>query len=160
VDALKYEQKAFALKRLYPDQPVVGVGALILSEGKILLEKRRNEPAKGKWSIPGGVVEVGESPEEAVIRETKEETGLDVEAPRLVDVVCQVDRDADGRVKYHFVIIDYLVKVRRGEAKATSDAEDVRWVAFDEVENYSLTPSFRRFFKKNRKRLERAGSAR
>jgi mutator protein MutT len=148
------------LKRLYPDQPVVGVGALILSEDRILLLKRKNEPARGKWSIPGGVVEVGESLEDAVVRETKEETGMDVEAPRLIDVVYQVDLDADGRVKYHFVIIDYLVKITHGEPQATSDAEDARWVAVDEVENYDLTPSFRRFFKKNRKKLEQAASAR
>jgi mutator protein MutT len=148
------------LKRLYPDQPVVGVGAIILSHGKILLLKRRNDPAKGKWTIPGGVVEVGESLEDAVIRETKEETCLGVEAPRLIDVVYQVDKDEAGRVKYHFVIIDYLVKAKHGEPEATSDAEDVRWVAFDEVEDHDLTPSFRRFFKKNRKKLEKASSVR
>jgi len=146
------------LKRLYPVQPVIGVGAIILRPGKILLLKRRNAPAKGKWSIPGGVVEVGERLEDAVIRETKEETCLDVEAPRLLDVVYQVDRDEAGKVKYHFVIIDYLVKVKNGDLEATSDAEAVRFVAFDEVENYDLTPSFRRFFKKNRKKLEKAGS--
>jgi 8-oxo-dGTP diphosphatase len=146
------------LKRIYPDHPVVGVGALILQEGKILLEKRKNQPAKGKWSIPGGVVEVGEPLEEAVIRETLEETGLTVEEPRLVDVVYQVDRDEDGKVKYHFVIIDYLVKVKNGESAAASDAEELRWVALGEVETYDLTASFRRFFVKNKKKLEDASA--
>ena len=144
------------MKRVYPDHPVVGVGALILQEGKILLEKRRNQPAQGKWSVPGGVVEVGEPLEEAVIRETLEETGLVVEEPRLVDVVYQVDRDAEGKVKYHFVIIDYLVKVKTGEPMAASDAEELRWVALNEVETYDLTASFRRFFVKNKKKLEYA----
>jgi 8-oxo-dGTP diphosphatase len=148
------------LKRLYPDQPVVGVGALILSEGKILLEKRKNEPARGKWSIPGGVLEVGESLENAVIREVKEETGLEAEASRLFGVVDQVDLDERGRVKYHFVIVDYLVTVKQGEPEAASDADVLRWVPLDEVEGYDLTPSFRRFFKQNRKKLEEASSVR
>ena len=147
------------MKRLYPDQPVVGVGALILSQGKILLEKRVNEPAKGKWTIPGGVVEVGESLEDAVIRETQEETGLEVEAPRLIDVVDQVNLDEKGKVKYHFVIIDYVVNVKRGEPVAASDADALRWVPLGEVEGYDLTPSFRRFFVKNRKKLEAASAA-
>lgn len=141
------------VKKLYPDHPIVGVGAVILDHGKLLLEKRGNEPAKGKWSIPGGVVELGESLEDAVIRETKEETCLDVEAPRLIDVVYQVDLDEEGRVKYHFVIVDYFVTVKDGTAKAASDADELQWVALEEVENYNLTASFRRFFQKNKKKI-------
>jgi 8-oxo-dGTP diphosphatase len=143
------------VKKLYPDLPIVGVGAVILDHGKLLLEKRGNEPAKGKWSIPGGVVELGESLEDAVIRETKEETCLDVEAPRLIDVVDQVDLDEEGRVKYHFVIVDYFVTVKGGTVKADSDADELQWVAFEEVENYNLTASFRRFFQKNKKKIDR-----
>lgn len=141
------------VKKLYPDHPIVGVGAVILDHGKLLLEKRGNEPAKGKWSIPGGVVELGESLEDAVIRETKEETCLDVEAPRLIDVVYQVDLDEEGKVKYHFVIVDYFVTVKDGTAKAASDADELQWVALEEVENYNLTASFRRFFQKNKKKI-------
>ena len=139
------------VKKLYPDHPIVGVGAVILDHGKLL--KRGNEPAKGKWSIPGGVVELGESLEDAVIRETKEETCLDVEAPRLIDVVYQVDLDEEGKVKYHFVIVDYFVTVKDGTAKAASDADELQWVALEEVENYNLTASFRRFFQKNKKKI-------
>jgi 8-oxo-dGTP diphosphatase len=142
------------VKKLYPDLPIVGVGAVILDHKKLLLEKRGNEPAKGKWSIPGGVVELGESLEDAVIRETKEETCLDVEASRLIDVVHQVDLDEEGRVKYHFVIVDYFVTVKGGTAKADSDADELQWVALEEVENYNLTASFRRFFQKNKKKIE------
>jgi ADP-ribose pyrophosphatase YjhB (NUDIX family) len=141
---------------LYPDQPVVGVGAVIVCEGRILLEKRKNLPSKGKWTIPGGLVDLGENIEDAVIREVKEETCLDGENPRLIDVVDNVDLDEKGKVKYHFVIVDYLVDVKCGSAfRAASDAEDLRWVPFDEVENYDLTQSFRVFFKRNRRKLEK-----
>ena len=142
------------MKRLYPDQPIVGVGAVIVSEGKILLEKRKNEPSRGKWTIPGGLVDLGESIEQAVIRETKEETCLDVENPRLIDVVDNVDLDKAGKVKYHFVIVDYVVKIKGGAVEAASDAEDLRWVPLGEVEAYDLTRSFRLFFRRNRHKLE------
>ena len=146
------------VKRLYPDQPVVGVGAIILRKCQILLEKRGNEPARGQWTIPGGVVEVGESLEDAVLRETKEETGLDVKSSALIDVVDQVHLDKDRKIEYHYVIIDYIVKVKPGEPKAGSDADELKWVSLDEVETYDLTPSFRRFFVKNKKKLKAASS--
>ena len=141
------------MKRLYPDQPIVGIGVVIVHEEKIALIKRSNEPARGKWTIPGGLVELGEPIENAVIREALEETCLEVENPRLVDVVGQVDHDADDRVKYHYVIIDYLVHVRSGNISAASDAAELRWVPFDEVEKYDLTASFRLFFRRNREKL-------
>ncbi len=143
------------VKRLYPDQPVVGVGAVIVQDQKIVLIKRGNEPSRGKWTIPGGLVELGESVEEAVIRETKEETNLEVENPELIDVVDNVDLDQQGRVKYHYVIIDYLARIKGGDIAAASDAEELRWVPFDEVESYNLTASFRLFFRNNRGKLEK-----
>ena len=142
------------MKRVYPDKPVVGVGALIIQKGKILLEKRKNAPGKGKWSIPGGLVELGESPELAVIREVKEETGIEVEDPLLVDVVNNVSLDEKGKIRYHYVIVDYLVKVRSGEPKAASDADELRWVSLSDVQEYDLTGSFRDFFRRNRLKLE------
>ncbi len=148
------------VKRLYPDQPVLGIGAVIIQEGKIALIKRGNEPSKGKWTIPGGLVELGENLEAAVIRETKEETLLDVENPQLIDVVDNVDLDEQGKIKYHYVIIDYLVHVKAGTIQAASDAEELRWVPFDEVETYNLTASFRVFFRENREKLEKANSYR
>jgi 8-oxo-dGTP diphosphatase len=146
------------MKRLYPDQPVIGVGAVIVKEYKIAIIKRGNEPSKGKWTIPGGLVELAESPELAVIRETKEETGLDVDTPTLIDVVSNVDFDDKGKVKYHYIIIDYFVHVKKGTAQASSDAMELRWVPFEEVEKYDLTASFRLFFRHNRKKLEKANS--
>lgn len=144
--------------RLYPSKPFVGVGAIIISEGKILLEKRRNDPGSGKWSIPGGIVELGEKVEQTVVREVKEETGLLVNRPELLGVVDNVALDEDGKVKYHFVIIDYFVKLKGGTAKAASDAAELRWVPLEEVESYDLTMTFREFFIGNLKRLGKLDS--
>ena len=141
------------MKRRYPKRPVVGVGAVIIDRYRILLEKRKNEPSKGKWSVPGGLVELGESVEEAVVREVQEETGLEVDEPRLVDVVNYVSLGEKGAVIYHYVILDYLVAVRSGKVKAASDADALRWVPFNEVEEYDLTESFRLFFRRNRQKL-------
>ena len=146
------------MKKFYPDQPVTGVGAVLICKGKILLEKRKGEPGRGKWSIPGGLVELGERIEETVIREVKEETGLDVESPELIDVVDNISVDDDGRVRYHFVIADYFVKLKGGTLKAADDAEELRWVAFNQVEKYDLTKTFRGFFERNREKLEKLNS--
>jgi 8-oxo-dGTP diphosphatase len=148
------------MKRLYPDQPVVGIGAVIIKEGEIALIKRGNEPSKGKWTIPGGLVELGENLKAAVIRETKEEVCLDVENPQLIDVVDNIDLDEQGKVKYHYIIIDYLVHVKSGNIQAASDAEELRWVPFVEVESYNLTASFRIFFRNNKERLKKTSSYR
>lgn len=148
------------MTRSYPNQPVVGIGAVIINEGKIVIIKRGNEPSKGKWSIPGGHVELGEKLKEAVIRETKEETCLDVDNPILLDVVENVDWDEQRKIKYHYVIVDYLVHVKGGNIEAASDAAELRWVPFGEVEAYNLTASFRLFFRDNKEKLERANSYR
>ena len=142
------------MSRQYTKRPVVGVGAVILDGDRILLEKRKNMPSKGKWSIPGGLVELGERIEEAIIREVKEETGLEVYEPRLLDVVDYVSFGERGAVMYHYVIVDYLVAVKSGKPKAASDAEALKWVPFNEVEEYDLTESFRQFFRRNRQKLE------
>ncbi len=110
------------MKSVYPDHPVVGVGAVIFRRGKILLEKRGNDPGKGQWSIPGGKVELGEKSEAAAIREVNEETGLNVQITGLIDVVDNLEFDENGRARYHFVIIDYVTKLKGGTLKASSDA--------------------------------------
>ena len=144
------------MSRQYPKRPVVGVGAVILDGDKILLEKRKNMPSKGKWSVPGGLVELSEGVEKAVVREVKEETGLEVYEPRLIDVVDYVSWDEKGAVVYHYVIVDYVVTVKAGKAKAASDADALKWVPFNEVYEYDLTESFRQFFRRNRQKLENA----
>ena len=146
------------MKRLYPNQPIIGVGAVIIRNGKILLEKRKGEPGRDKWTIPGGLVELGESAEQTVMREVKEETNLEVEQPKLIDVVNNITLDEDGRIKYHFVIVDYFVKLKGGTLKAADDAAELRWVKFSEVENYDLTKSFKEFFQRNRQILEKFNS--
>ena len=141
--------------RLYPDKPIVGIGAIIVHDGKMLLEKRKNDPGKGRWSVPGGVVELGENVTQTVIREVKEETGLDVAEPEHIDVVDQITRDENGRIKYHFVIIDYLVDLKGGTLKAASDADELEWVSLDDVEKCDLTGTFRAFFERNKDFLKK-----
>jgi mutator protein MutT len=149
-----------SLKRRYPSQPIVGIGALIVCNGKILLEKRKNDPGKGKWSIPGGLVELGEGVEKTVVREVAEETCLTVDSPELVDVVDNITFDRKGQTRYHFVILDYWVKLKGGTVKAASDADELRWVEIDDVLAYDLTKTFRQFIERNKHRLRRFDSCR
>lgn len=128
------------MAREYPERPVVGVGAVIVRDGKALIVKRAHEPRKGEWSLPGGHLDLGESLEDAVRREVKEETGLDVTLGPVIETFDRVHRDADGRVRYHFVIIDYICWSDAGEAVAGSDAEAVAWVTADEIERYGINP--------------------
>ena len=125
--------------RKYPDRPIVGVGAVIVDGDRVLLVKRAHEPLKGEWSLPGGAVEVGESLEAALVREVREETCLDVTVGPVVEVLDRIARDANDRVEYHFVIVDYLCRVAGGTATCGSDAEDVRWVERTDLAAYHLT---------------------
>jgi 8-oxo-dGTP diphosphatase len=126
------------MAREYPACPVVGVGAVVVRGNRALIIKRGHEPRKGEWSLPGGIVELGESLVEAVRREVLEETGLEVEAGPIVETFDRVHRDADGRVRYHFVIVDYLCTAPDGDAVAGSDAEAVAWVTADEIARYGI----------------------
>lgn len=115
------------MKREYPDSPLVGVGAVIIADGRVLLVKRGHPPLAGEWSIPGGVLEIGETMREAVVREAREETCLAVEPTELLGVYDRVLRDDDGLIRYHFVLIDFLCRVVDGKAEAAGDADEVRW---------------------------------
>ncbi len=119
--------------------------------------KRGFEPGKSKWSIPGGLVEVGERVRDALVREVKEETNLDVEAHSLIDVVDNLIPDQRGRLRFHFVIVDFFACLKRdkGRLNAGSDVLEVRWVPLSEVEGIDLTPAFREFFERNREALQR-----
>jgi mutator protein MutT len=125
--------------RRYPDRPVVSVGAVILDKGRVVLVKRGQEPLKGRWSLPGGVVEAGEALHAAVVREVREETGLAVRVGDVVDVLDRITRDADGRIEFHYVIIDYVCAVAGGSLACASDADDARWVERAELGDYDLT---------------------
>jgi 8-oxo-dGTP diphosphatase len=121
----------------FPDRPVVGVGAVVVKDGKALIVKRAHEPRKGEWSLPGGRVELGETLVAAVRREILEETGLEIDVGPIVEVFDRVHR-RDGRVRYHFVIVDYLCTCTGGALCAGDDAEDVAWVTGDELERYGV----------------------
>ena len=124
------------MKREYPDSPLVGVGAIIIEDGRVLLVKRGHPPLAGEWSIPGGVLEVGETLREAAIREAREETCLTVEPADLLGVYDRVLRDDDGRTLYHYVLIDFLCRRVDGEARAADDADEVRWFTPEEAGNW------------------------
>ena len=130
--------------REYPDAPRVGVGAVILDHDRVLLVKRGQPPSQGKWSIPGGLVHLGERIEDALRREVHEECGVEVRLLGLCGVIDRVrhappDGAAAPRVHYHYVIIDYVASVESGEPRAGSDAAEVRWVSIPELEAYDTT---------------------
>nr|MDO8045896.1 NUDIX hydrolase [Candidatus Baldrarchaeota archaeon] len=135
-------------KRLYPENPIVGIGAVIVKGNKVLLIKRAGDPGRGLWSIPGGLVELGEKIKDAVRREVKEETGLDVRVGEIANVTEIITRDEEGKVKYHFVIVDFFAEVLRGELKPSSDALEAKWVEFKDLRKYRLTETVERLFKK------------
>lgn len=140
LDAGAAEALARPSSRRYPDRPVVGVGAVIVSEGRVVLIKRRFEPLAGQWSLPGGTLELGETLEAGVAREILEETGLEVEVGPVVEVFDRILLDPDRRVRYHFVLIDYLCRPVAGTLSASSDVADAALVAPEDVASYRMTP--------------------
>jgi 8-oxo-dGTP diphosphatase len=127
------------MKREFPETPLVGVGAIIIEDSRVALVKRAHAPLQGRWSIPGGVLEVGELVREAAVREAREETGLVVEPGELLGVFDRVLRDAEQRVQYHYVLIDFLCRRIEGEIKAAGDAADARWFTRDELPELNLS---------------------
>ena len=127
-------------KREYPERPVVGVGGVVIRDGRALLVRRGSEPLKGQWSIPGGTLELGETIAEGVVRELREETGLEV---RVVDLIEVFERifPGEGRPQYHFVILDYLCEAPNGTPQPGSDVTDVAFATEEELARYHLTPT-------------------
>ena len=121
------------MQREFPELPLVGVGAVIIENARVLLVKRAHPPLVAQWSIPGGVLEVGEMVREAAIREVREETGLIVEPGDLLGVYDRVLRNAEQRVQYHYVLIDFLCRPAGGELQAADDATEVRWYTCEEL---------------------------
>jgi ADP-ribose pyrophosphatase YjhB (NUDIX family) len=126
------------MKREYPDSPLIGVGAVVIDDGRVLLVKRGHPPLLGEWSIPGGVLELGETLREAAVREAREETCLTVEPVELLGVYDRVIRDDLGRTLYHYVLVDFLCRRTGGEARAADDADEVRWFTATEAAKLSL----------------------
>jgi 8-oxo-dGTP diphosphatase len=127
------------LKREYPERPLVGVGAVIVHEGRVLLVKRGSEPLKGHWSIPGGLLELGETLRQGAVREAREETGLVVEAGEVLEAFDSIFTDPDGRTRYHYVLLDFLCRISGGELRAGGDADEVRWARPEELQELQVT---------------------
>jgi 8-oxo-dGTP diphosphatase len=119
--------------RIYPEHPIIGVGGIVVDGGRVLLVKRGHEPLKNEWSLPGGAVELGETLETAIAREVQEETGLTVEVGPIVDVLDRLRYDTDGRVKYHYVLVDFLCHPTGGALAAASDAAAAAWATLDDL---------------------------
>lgn len=132
-------------RREYPERPIVGVGVMIRDGERYLLIKRAANPDKGLWSVPGGLVEVGERIQDATIREAKEEACLDVELIQRLGVVDKIEYDETGKVYYHFIIIQYLATITGGEMCPMDDALEARWVTLPQLPEYELTNSLKDF---------------
>ena len=125
-------------KREYPDRPYVGVGVIVFRDQEVLLVKRNKDPNKGHWSIPGGRQMLGETVAEAAQRELLEETGIKVDPLLLVDVVDAIIPDDEGKIKYHYTLVDYMGHWYSGDSRAGDDVQEVRWVHLNELSSYSL----------------------
>ncbi len=125
-----------SMQREFPDAPLVGVGAVIVEQGRVLLIRRGTEPMLGQWTLPGGLLEVGESLLAGVVREVREETGLTVEPIELIELLDRIQREGE-RIRYHYVIADYLCRLVGGQLQAASDADAVRWVERAEWNSHS-----------------------
>ena len=136
------------VRREYPERPMVGVGGVVIRDERALLIRRGSAPLEGEWSIPGGMLEIGETILEGVQRELLEETAIEVKVLDLIEVFERLTRDEAGKLKYHFVILDYLCEAVRGEARAGSDVTDVAWARAAELNAYSLTPTATRVIQK------------
>jgi 8-oxo-dGTP diphosphatase len=146
------------MKREYPDTPLVGVGAIIIEGDRVVLVKRGHAPLQGKWSIPGGVLEVGETLRKAVVREALEETGLAVEPGELLGVFERVVPDEQGRMRYHYVLIDFLCRRVAGELCAADDAEEAQWFQRHELARLELAPETEEVIRKGLEKTDRSRS--
>jgi len=126
------------MEREYPSRPIVSVGVVVRKGKKVLLVRRGQEPRKGEWSIPGGIVELGETIREAAQREVQEECGIEVQAGEVLDVVDAIYRDKEGQVRYHYVLIDLAAEYLGGGLTVGSDIEEARWVSENELPHFHL----------------------
>jgi 8-oxo-dGTP diphosphatase len=141
------------LSREYPARPIVAVGCVAFRDDCVLLARRGKPPGYGTWTIPGGAVKLGERLREAAARETREECSVEVDVGEVVDVIDRVLTDPEGRVQYHYVIVDYLGVYRAGDLCPASDCLDARWVPPHELADYDLTPAAQAVIAKARRLL-------
>ena len=127
------------MTREYPDRPFIGVGAVVVRDGRVLLVRRRYEPLAGQWTLPGGAVELGETLAGALRREIREETGLAIDVGPIIEVLDRITRDEAGRVRHHFVLVDYLCWPVGGELQAGSDVADALFIDPEQLPGYNLT---------------------
>ncbi len=126
------------MKRDYPERPIVGVGAIIVEQGRAVVVRRATEPLRGQWSIPGGVLEIGETLRQGTAREALEETGLVIEAGEVLEVFDRIVPDREGKVQFHYVLVDFLCRRVSGELRAGSDVSEARWVTSAELQPLGL----------------------
>ena len=126
-------------ERRYPKHPLLGVGALIFQRDCILMVERGGEPLKGWWSIPGGLVETGELLEDAIRREVREETGLEIRPAGMLQIFERIMRDAQGAAEYHYVLVDYICRVRGGTLRAGDDVSRAEWVRRPDLKKLQIT---------------------
>jgi 8-oxo-dGTP diphosphatase len=126
------------MKRDYPDRPIVGIGAVIIHDGRALIVERAGEPRKGEWTVPGGVLEIGETLRGGIEREVLEETSLVVKAGPVVDVYENIWPDATGKIQFHYVLVDFLCELVSGELHAATDVSDARWITLNELRSWKL----------------------
>jgi 8-oxo-dGTP diphosphatase len=131
------------LRRKHPSRPILGVGAIIIYRGRVLMVERGREPLKGLWSLPGGVLETGETLAAGIVREVREETGLEIQPLRIFEVFERIHRDRRGRTEYHYVLIDYLCRVIGGSLQPADDAVRAEWVRKKDLSRYSITEGTR-----------------
>jgi 8-oxo-dGTP diphosphatase len=130
------------VRREYPEAPIVGVGAVVIDGTQVLLVRRGQEPLKGEWSLPGGALELGETLQQGVVREVLEETGLIVAPGGIIEILDRITQDeTSGRVRYHYVLIDFVCRVTGGALCPATDAEEVQWVERNQLQNgFRLAP--------------------
>jgi 8-oxo-dGTP diphosphatase len=128
----------YVMQREYPERPIVGVGVVIVASQRVLLVRRGRAPLLGQWSLPGGVVELGETLRQAAEREALEETGLMVEAGKVIEVVDRIIPGENGKPQYHYVLIDFMCRYRSGVLRAGGDAAEAAWASEDELPQYNL----------------------
>ena len=126
------------MSREYPERPAIGIGVVVWRGEDVLLIRRGQEPRKGEWALPGGLQELGETVRDAARREVLEETGVTVEPGEVVDVVDSILRDSDGRIRYHYTLVDIAAAYVAGDAEARDDADEVAWTRHDDLERFNL----------------------